>query len=140
MPSTLQQQMVADASSGGVFFQGNGQGFDVEVTHYPEGDLAAPEPLDAIVDRDLEDHGGAGDGEGLQFDTRKAVKLRRNAVLSLPISATITESSGTETKKCSLFDFDSYRWRAVRILSRDAALQDVLVTRLDKLVTRGVSR
>jgi hypothetical protein len=140
MANTLQEQMLADAVSGGVFFQGSGHGFDETATHYPAGDLSAGQSVVAVVDRDLEDAGGIGEGEGARFDTRQGVKLRRTAVVALPISVTITETSGTGTAKPSLLDYGGYRWRAVRILGRDVAMQDVLFTRLEKVVTRGVSR
>lgn len=139
MANTFQEQMLADATSGGVFFPGTGKGFDATLTHYPGGDLSAGESLVVIFDRDLEDVGGVGEGEGPQFDQRQSDKLRRNAVLALPITATITESSGTNSKP-SLFDYDGHRWKAVRILARDSAMQDVLVTRLQKLAARGVGR
>jgi hypothetical protein len=140
MANTLQEQMLADAQAGGVFFQGGGQGFDETITHYPAGNLSAGESVDAVVDRDLEDAGGIGDGEGPRFDTKQNVRLRRTAVVALPISVTVTETSGTGTAKPSLFDFYGHRWKTMRILGRDAAMQDVLVTRLEKIATRGATR
>jgi hypothetical protein len=57
---------------------------------------------------DLEDVGGAGEGEGPRFDTKRASsKLRRNAIAELPASVTVTETSGTTHDKPSLFE---YRW------------------------------
>jgi hypothetical protein len=140
MANTLQEQMLADAQSGGAFFPGGGSGFDVTLTHYPAGDLSAGQSVVGVLDQDLEDAGGVGDGEGLQFDTKRSSKLRRNGILSLPISVTVTETSGTGTDKPSLFDIGGFRYRAVRIVGRDLALQDVMVTRVQKLVTRGPSR
>jgi hypothetical protein len=119
---------------------GGGQGFDASIVHYPGGDLNAPEDVVAVVDRDMEDAGGIGDGEGRRIDTLQSVKFRRSAIVSLPIDVSVTETSGTETGQPSVFEFDDYRWRTVRIIGRDEAMQDVLVTRLDKKASRRTSR
>lgn len=139
MANTLQQQILADATNGGVFFQRNGQGFDEALIHYPAGDLQAGDTVYGVIDRDLEDVGGVGLGEGARFDTPAAVRLKRNAMVELPISVVVTESSGG-TGNPSLFEFDGRRWRTVRIVGRDAAMQLVLVTRADRLASRRVQR
>jgi hypothetical protein len=140
MSNTLQQQITADAQAGGVFFSQDGNGFEETITHYPAGDLTSPASVLAIIDLGAEDTGGAGGGEGLQFDNENGVKLRHNAVLSLPVSVAVTESSGRAAAGESQFDFYGYRWRTLRIIGRDGGIQDVLVTRLAKISTRRVRR
>jgi hypothetical protein len=111
-----------------------------EITHYPAGDLAAPEPIDAIVDRCNEEFGGVGSGEGAVIENTERVALRRNALLDLDDSVAVSEKPGKASSQLSLFDFDGYRWRTVRILGRAAGKQKVLVTRLTKISTRRGGR
>lgn len=119
------------------------------IVHYPAGDLAAPETIDAIVDRGnlasmlgglAKSGGGVGQGEGADFDTRDGVKLRQNAQLHIDVSVNVSESSGTTQKTASLFEFDEYRWRCVRLMSRVGGKQLFLVTRTEKITQRRVSR
>lgn len=136
MANTLKQQMTADVAS--VFL--NTDEHAEAITHYPAGNLAAGVSVNAVVDRDEEAGGGVGSGEGPGFDRPGQVRLRRNAILELPASVTVTEASGTHQQSPSLFEFDGFRWTTVRILGRDEDLQSVLVTRLDKIATRRVER
>ena len=75
MSQTLKQQIAADSSA--VFLNTNELADDV--VHYPAGDLTSPVTVQAVVDRDLEDTGGAGSGEGLQYDNAGGSKLRRKS-------------------------------------------------------------
>jgi hypothetical protein len=114
--------------------------FGETILHYPAGDLAAGETIEnAIVDRDAEDAGGVGSGEGAQYDRAEGVNLRRTALLEISIDVEVTEDSGRASTP-SLFEFGGERWRTVRIIGRDAAMQTVLVTRNDKLAKRRVTR
>ncbi|MDQ3288919.1 MAG: hypothetical protein M3Q42_11815 [Pseudomonadota bacterium] len=109
------------------------------VVHYPAGNLAAGVNVMAIVDRDAEDGGGVGLGEGAQIDTRESVQLRRTATLELADSVAVTERSGT-TGSPSIFAFGGKRWTAVRIVARQLGKQKVLVTRTDRLAARRAGR
>jgi hypothetical protein len=140
MANTLQQQIAADAASGGAFFPGSGTGFDEDVTHYPAGQLSAGVTVRAVIDMDDEDAGGVGQGEGPMIDTAAGVKIRRNAILELPLAVTVTYRSGKATARPSLFDFYGFRWRAVRPVGKDVGAQSVRVTRLEKLSSRRVKQ